>query len=56
MADKHTIQGALDAYGKQAKADPAGARARLMTTGIWTPSGKLTKEYGGRPGKARRPA
>ena len=58
MTDKHmrTVQGALDAYRAKAKANPGGARARLMKTGIWTSGGKLTSEYGGEPGKARRPS
>lgn len=44
---------ALDAYAKKAKADPAGARARLIATGIYTKAGKLRPQYGGEPAKAK---
>ena len=44
---------ALRAYDKKAKADPAGARQRLIATGIYTKSGKLRPEYGGEPVKAK---
>lgn len=40
---------ALRAYAKKAKADPEGARKRLIATGIYTKSGKLRPEYGGEP-------
>lgn len=44
---------ALTAYAKKAKADPAGARNRLIATGIYTKSGKLRAEYGGEPAKVK---
>ena len=44
---------ALRAYEKKAKADPDGARKRLIATGIYTKSGKLRPEYGGEPAKAK---
>jgi hypothetical protein len=44
---------ALSAYAKKAKADPAGARKRLIATGIYTKAGKLRPEYGGEPAKAK---
>ena len=43
----------LRAYQKAAKANPAGARARLIKTGIYTKSGKLRPEYGGEPAKEK---
>ena len=44
---------ALRAYAKKAKADPAGARQRLIATGIYTKNGKLKPEFGGEPAKRR---
>ena len=44
---------ALSAYRKKAEADPAGARKRLIATGIYTKRGKLRAEYGGEPAKAK---
>ena len=44
---------ALAAYAKKAKANPAGARQRLIATGIYTKAGKLRPEYGGEPVKAK---
>lgn len=44
---------ALRAYAKKAKADPDGARARLIATGIYTKAGKLKAEYGGEPAKRK---
>lgn len=45
---------ALDAYAKKAKDDPAGARKRLIATGIYTSAGKLRPEFGGEAVKAKR--
>ena len=56
MADEKqvkAVQAALDAYRREAKANPAGARARLLKTGIWTKAGKLSREYSDRPSKVR---
>jgi hypothetical protein len=44
---------ALRAYAMKAKADPKGARQRLIATGIYTKSGKLKPEFGGEPAKRR---
>ena len=44
---------ALSAYRKEAEANPAGARKRLIATGIYTKGGKLRAEYGGEPAKAK---
>ena len=44
---------ALEVYAAKAKADPAGARKRLIATGIYTKAGKLRREYGGEPAKAK---
>ncbi len=44
---------ALSAYRKKAKADPAGARQRLIASGIYTKAGRLRPEYGGEPAKAK---
>ena len=44
---------ALRAYAKKAKATPKGARKRLIATGIYTRKGKLRREYGGEPAKAK---
>ena len=44
---------ALRDYAEKAKADPAGARKRLISTGIYTKSGKLKPEFGGEPVKRR---
>ena len=44
---------ALRAYAKKAKANPAGARERLIATGIYTKTGKLRPEFGGEPAKAK---
>ena len=44
---------ALEAYAEKAKADPAGARRRLIATGIYTKAGKLRREYGGEPAEAK---
>jgi hypothetical protein len=44
---------ALRAYAKKAKADPGGARKRLIATGIYTRRGKLRPEFGGEPAKAK---
>jgi hypothetical protein len=44
---------ALRAYARKAKADPAGARKRLIATGIYTKGGKLRPEFGGEPAKAK---
>lgn len=44
---------ALEAYAAKAKADPAGARRRLIATGIYTKTGKLRREYGGEFAKAK---
>ena len=44
---------ALRAYKQKAEADPAGARKRLIATGIYTKGGKLRPEYGGEPAKAK---
>lgn len=44
---------ALRAYAKKAKADPAGARKRLIAMGIYTRGGKLRPEFGGNTAKAK---
>lgn len=44
---------ALESYGRKAKADPKGARKRLIATGIYTLRGKLRTEYGGEPAKKK---
>jgi hypothetical protein len=44
---------ALRDYAERAKANPAGARDRLIATGIYTKAGKLKPEYGGEPAKRR---
>lgn len=44
---------ALRAYAKKAKADPGGARKRLISTGIYTKAGKLRPQFGGEPAKAK---
>lgn len=44
---------ALRAYAKKAKADPGGARRRLIAMGIYTRAGKLRPEFGGEPAKAK---
>ena len=44
---------AIRAYAKKAKANPAGARERLIATGIYTKTGKLRPEFGGEPAKAK---
>jgi hypothetical protein len=48
-----TRRKALRDYAKKAKDDPAGARKRLIATGIYTKKGKLRREYGGEPAKAK---
>ena len=44
---------ALRAYAKKAKADPNGARKRLIATGIYTKTGRLRAQYGGGTAKAK---
>ena len=44
---------ALRAYKKKAKANPAGARQRLIATGIYTKTGRLSAQYGGGSAKAK---
>lgn len=44
---------ALRAYAEEAKADPGGARQRLIASGIYTKAGKLKPEFGGEPAKRR---
>jgi len=44
---------ALRAYAKKAKPDPAGARNRLIATGIYTKGGKLRPQYGGKAAKVK---
>jgi hypothetical protein len=44
---------ALRAYARKANADPAGARKRLIATGIYTTAGELRPEFGGEPAKAK---
>ncbi|WP_309660827.1 hypothetical protein [Sphingomonas sp.] len=44
---------ALRAYAKKAKANPSGARERLIATRIYTSKGKLRREFGGEPVKAK---
>ena len=56
MTDTEVLErrrAALTAYAKKAKSDPAGARKRLIATGIYTRGGKLRPEYGGEPAKAK---
>lgn len=56
MTDTEVLErrrAALTAYAKKAKADPSGARKRLIATGIYTRGGKLRPEYGGEPAKAK---
>ena len=56
MTDTEVLErrrAALTAYAKKAKADPSGARKRLIATGICTRGGKLRPEYGGAPAKAK---
>ena len=50
------VQAALDAYRAKAKADPGGARDRLIATGIWLKNGQLAPEYGGPKGRKRKAA
>ena len=44
---------ALRAYAKKARANPGGARKRLIATGIYTKAGKLRPEFGGDLAKAK---
>lgn len=44
---------ALRDYAKKAKANPAGARKRLIATGIYTKGGKLRAQFGGKAAKAK---
>ena len=59
MTDTEILKKRRDAladYAKKAKAQPGGARKRLIATGIYTARGKLRKEYGGEPVKAKATA
>mgnify|MGYP003626535996 CR=1 FL=1 len=46
-ADVERFQKAADAWGKKATKSKATARKTLVRLGMLTPSGKLTKRYGG---------
>jgi hypothetical protein len=48
--ERAVIRQMLQEQSKFHEANPAAARAFLMGTGIYTPEGDLTPEYGG-PGK-----
>ena len=44
---------ALRDYATKAKADPAGARKRLIAMGIYTKAGQLRPQFGGKPAKSK---
>ena len=44
---------ALRAYAQKAKANPEGARQRLIAMGIYTKQGKLRPQFGGGRAKSK---
>lgn len=51
-----SIKAALNTYRDKMRADPGGARDRLIATGIWEKNGELAPEYGGPPRGTRKAA